>query len=134
MTRPRSAARRLATAAAVPWVLWSAVRVTGAERGFPLVPAMAFTPQAAVASVLPLGLALAARSRGGALLSLAAGGTLGAAALSARRQAQPPPTGPGADRLRVATVSLRRGLAWYPPPPSSTWSGGTTSTCSPSRS
>ena len=101
--------RRAATAAAAPWVVWAALRATGGERGFPLVPALAFTPYAAATSVLPLAAAAAARSRAGVLLAAAAGVVLGAAVVGNRGTPAPVPP-PGGARLRVATVSLRKGL------------------------
>src|SRR4051812_45432961 len=133
--RSRRTSRRAAVVAALPWTLMAALRVTGTERGFPLVPALSFTPHAAVSVVLPLFLAIRARSVPGALLSAAACAGLAPAVLARlghRRGAGPaalvggaaggglppavlarrghrrdaPPTG---ERLRVATVSLRRG-------------------------
>jgi endonuclease/exonuclease/phosphatase (EEP) superfamily protein YafD len=100
--------RRLARVAALPWLALAALRVTGAERGFPLVPAMAFAPQAAATSVLPLAAALVTRSRRGAVASAVAGAALAAPVLAVRR---PPRRSPALDgeRLRVATVSLRLG-------------------------
>jgi hypothetical protein len=107
MAAPRTR-RRLATAAALPWVGWAVLRATGGERGFPLVPAMSFTPYAAAGSVVPLLVAVGAGSRVAALLSAAAGTTLATAVLARRRAGGPvPANGP---RLRVATVSLRKGL------------------------
>jgi hypothetical protein len=96
-------------ALAAPWVAWAAVRLTGTERGFPLVPAMTFTPHAALTAVVPCGLALRTGSRTGALLAAGAGAALGAAVLGDRRRPRRSalPTG---RRLRVATVSLRLGL------------------------
>jgi endonuclease/exonuclease/phosphatase (EEP) superfamily protein YafD len=89
-------------------VLAAALRVTGGERGFPLVPALSFVPYAAASSVLPLTAAVRARSRTGALLSGAAAVTLAGAVLS---RAGGRPAAPAAGRvLRVATVSLRLGL------------------------
>lgn len=105
-TRPD---QRWAVAAALPWAVWAAVRGTGTERGFPLVPAVAFTPYAAATAVLPLAAAVRARSLPGTLLAAAAGASLGAAVRSARGR---PPAGPApaGTRLRIATVSLRLGL------------------------
>lgn len=45
-----------------PLVAWACVRVFGLDRGFPLVPLMAFTPYAAVAAFLVAGVALALRN------------------------------------------------------------------------
>jgi endonuclease/exonuclease/phosphatase family metal-dependent hydrolase len=110
MPAPRSARRRWAGAAAVPWLVWAAVRVTGSERGFPLVPALSFTPYAAATAVVPLAVAGWARSATGAALSAGAGVALAAAVL-ARRGGRPVPPDAGGMRLRVATVSLRKGHA-----------------------
>jgi endonuclease/exonuclease/phosphatase (EEP) superfamily protein YafD len=100
--------RRVPAAVALPWWLLAALRSTGAERGFPLVPAMAFAPQAAVAAALPLAVALAGRSRAGVLASVTAGAALAVPVVAVRRTgARPAP--PAGDRLRVATVSLRLG-------------------------
>ncbi|MCW2705969.1 MAG: Metal-dependent hydrolase [Blastococcus sp.] len=106
--------RRLATAAALPWAAWAALRMTGTERGFPLVPAMSFTPYAATSAVLPLAAAVRAGSRAGALLAAGSGTVLAAAVLARRRTSGPTVPSEGA-RLRVATVSLRKGLV-HPAP------------------
>ena len=45
----------------VPAAIWGTIRVLGIERGFPLVPLVAFTPYVAAASVLPVLVALALR-------------------------------------------------------------------------
>ncbi|SEL27649.1 Uncharacterized conserved protein YafD, endonuclease/exonuclease/phosphatase (EEP) superfamily [Blastococcus sp. DSM 46786] len=101
--------RRWAVAAAVPWAVWAVLRRTGTERGFPLVPALAFTPYAAGTAVLPLAVAVRARSRSATLLAAASTAVLAAAVRSHRgRPAVAPP--PEGRRLRIATVSLRRGL------------------------
>jgi hypothetical protein len=102
--------RRLATAVALPWAAWAALRVTGTERGFPLVPAMSFTPYAAAGALLPLAVAVRAGSGTAALLSAGSGAVLAAAVLAHRRSSAPPVPRVGA-RLRIATVSLRKGLA-----------------------
>jgi endonuclease/exonuclease/phosphatase family metal-dependent hydrolase len=109
MPAPRTDVRPVAPVAAVPWVLWAALRLTGTERGFPLVPAMTFTPYAAVGALLPLAFALRTGSRAGALLSAGAGTALAASVL-ARAGASQSELPAGGRRLRVATVSLRLGL------------------------
>ncbi|HEX5983467.1 MAG TPA: endonuclease/exonuclease/phosphatase family protein [Solirubrobacterales bacterium] len=48
--------------AVAPVALWAFVRVLGLERGFPLVPLMAFTPYAAIAALLVAGVAVALRN------------------------------------------------------------------------
>jgi len=105
--------RRLAaTLSTLPWVAWAVLRCTGSERGFPLVPAMSFTPYAAATAVLPLTAAVRARSRPALLLAAASGAALAGTVLGRRGTPTPVPDGP---RLRIATVSLRRGLV--PPAP-----------------
>jgi endonuclease/exonuclease/phosphatase family metal-dependent hydrolase len=99
--------RLAATAATLPWVAWALLRATGSERGFPLVPAMSFTPYAAATAVLPLAAAVRARSRPAGLLAAASGAVLAGSVLGRRGAPSPAPEGP---RLRIATVSLRRGL------------------------
>ena len=101
--------RPAAVAAAVPWVAWAVLRATGTERGFPLVPALSFTPQAAAGAVLPAAVAARAGSRAGVALAAGSGLLLGCAVAPRhrRRAAGPVPDG---ERLRVATVSLRLGL------------------------
>jgi hypothetical protein len=101
--------RSAAAAVAVPWATWAVLRLTGSERGFPLVPALTFTPHAAATAVVPLGVALRFRSRAGVLLSAGAGTVLAASVLARRRASRPATTTDG-DRVRVATVSLRLGL------------------------
>jgi endonuclease/exonuclease/phosphatase (EEP) superfamily protein YafD len=103
------ATRCVAAGAALPWGLLAALRLAGAERGFPLVPAMAFAPQAALTSVLPLVAAAAAGSRRGAVASAVAGIALTGPVLAARRPLRPMPTPVDGEPLRIATVSLRLG-------------------------
>ena len=52
------ARRRVSVALATPWVAWAAVRLTGTERGFPLVPGMTFTPYAALITGSLIGLSV----------------------------------------------------------------------------
>ena len=46
---------------ALPWLLWVVVRLLSLEDGYPLVPAMAFTPYVAIAAVAPVAVALLLR-------------------------------------------------------------------------
>jgi endonuclease/exonuclease/phosphatase family metal-dependent hydrolase len=55
------------------WALWALIRLTGFERGFPLVPLISYTPYMAVATVVPLAVALALRRWIPALLAAVAG-------------------------------------------------------------
>jgi hypothetical protein len=108
MPLPERRRRGVAIVAALPWAGWALVRATGADRGFPLVPAVSFTPYAAATAVLPLAVAGWARSVPAALLSAGSGAALAGAVLSraGRSPHRAPATGP---RVRVATVSLMKG-------------------------
>ena len=108
MLPPQPTRRRWAVVAAVPWVAWAGLRLTGSERGFPLVPAMSFTPYAAASAVVPLAVAARQRSAAGTALAAGAGAALAAAVLG--RAGRREPEHAGGPRVRVATVSLRRGL------------------------
>jgi hypothetical protein len=114
MPSRRSVSRGFALAATIPWAAWAVLRTAGVERGFPLVPALSFTPHAAATAVLPLAVATAARSRAAALVAAASGAALAGAVLSPARRSRATPL-PAGTRLRVATVSLRLGLV--PPRP-----------------
>ena len=115
MTRaPVAGRRRWAPLATVPWLVCAALRATGNERGFPLVPALSFTPYAAATAVVPLASSVRARSVPGIVLSAGAGAVLAVAVLSRAGRPAPPSHAVG-PRIRVATVSLRRGLV--PPEP-----------------
>ncbi|UOY00511.1 endonuclease/exonuclease/phosphatase family protein [Blastococcus sp. PRF04-17] len=109
MGDPRRRRRRGALAVAAPWALWAALRAAGAERGFPLVPAISFTPYAALSAVLPLAVARWARSPAAAAVSVGAGAVLAGAVLVRSRPSAPAAPGAG-PRVRVASVSLRKGL------------------------
>ncbi|MGY1839347.1 MULTISPECIES: endonuclease/exonuclease/phosphatase family protein [unclassified Modestobacter] len=108
--RPPTRRRWAPTVFAVPWAAAAVLRLTGSERGFPLVPALAFTPYAAATSALPLTAALAARSRGAAVVAAASAAVLTAAVL--RRTA---PTGPAVrpqgPPLRVVSANMLHGRA-----------------------
>jgi endonuclease/exonuclease/phosphatase (EEP) superfamily protein YafD len=91
----------LAWLAAVPWAGWALGRALGAERGFPLVPLMAFAPYAALGALAAAVLALVLRRRLPAVAALAAAAVL-AAAVAPRVLADP-----GTDRGAAAGPSLR---------------------------
>ncbi|MCW2676333.1 MAG: hypothetical protein JWR70_1373 [Modestobacter sp.] len=109
---PRQAVRARAAALTAPWAVWALLRATGSERGFPLVPALAFTPYAAASSVLPLVVAARSRAWGVAVVAAGAAATLGGAVLG-RAGRRPTEWEPGTRRLRLrlATVSMRLGEA-----------------------
>ena len=102
--------RRWALAATAPWAAWALLRATGSERGFPLVPAISFTPHAAATALVPLAVAARARSGAAALVAAGSGAVLAGAVLGPRLRARPARPAPRGTRLRVATVSLRQGL------------------------
>ncbi|MER7499839.1 endonuclease/exonuclease/phosphatase family protein [Nonomuraea pusilla] len=97
-------------AAVTPFAVWAAIRWSGFEPDWPWVPAVAFTPYAAAAAVLALGLALLLRRRAAALVALAAAVALGVAVLP---RALPDGGGPAAKgpELRVLAANLMVGEA-----------------------
>ncbi len=116
-TRP--SARRYARtgpawALAGSWAAWALLRATGTERGFPLVPALAFTPYGAAGTVVPVAVALWARSLPAAALGAASGAVLGAAVLrraGGGSEAGPRADVPGAREVRLGSVNLLVGRA-----------------------
>ncbi|MEU2347712.1 endonuclease/exonuclease/phosphatase family protein [Modestobacter sp. NPDC049651] len=99
-----------ATALALPWAAWAAVRATGADRGFPVTPALALTPYAAASSLLPLAAAVATRSRPATALAAASAALLGGTVL--QRVRRRPAAGPTASRpLRLVSLNMLHGRA-----------------------
>ena len=93
----------------VPCAVWLAVRLLGLERGFPLVPLMAFTPFVAAVAVLVVAVTALLRQRAAALVA-----TLLACALvvtvAPRALGGPSaPDGPAGPRLRVLTANMHFG-------------------------
>jgi endonuclease/exonuclease/phosphatase (EEP) superfamily protein YafD len=97
-------------ALAAPWAGFAALRALGAERGFPLVPALSFTPQAAVTSVLPLTAALLTRSRAATALAAGSALVLGGAVLQRARPSAPVSAADG-PLLRVVSLNTLHGRA-----------------------
>ncbi len=98
----------LPLALTTPWAVCAGLRVTGSERGFPLVPAVSFVPYAAASAVLPLAVGLVRRAPLATLAAAAAAGVL-AGAVAGRTVAAPPPAdGP---RVRVVSANLLHGRA-----------------------
>lgn len=100
-----------AGAVAVPWAVWAALRAGGAERGFPLVPAMAFTPYAAATALLPVAVAAAGRSRTATAVSAGSAAVLAGAVLGRARPRPRSTARPGGRVLRLGTVNLWLGRA-----------------------
>jgi endonuclease/exonuclease/phosphatase (EEP) superfamily protein YafD len=110
-TMPRNRLSSAAvTALVLPWAGWAGIRATGADRGFPVTPAVALTPYAAGSSLLPLAVALAARSRPATALASASAAVLGAAVLHGLRPR--PAAAPAAARpLRLVSLNMLHGRA-----------------------
>jgi len=89
----------LAWVIVAPWALWALVRLFGLERGFPLVPLMAYTPFVLIASTLAAG--------GAALLRRWAPTALGAVATGLLLIAVLPRMLPNGDPQVNDPVSLR---------------------------
>ena len=100
--------RRIAAAAALPWPAWAVLRLLGAERGLPLVPAMAFTPQAVAGAALSAATAAGLGARLPAVVAGGSGAVL-AGAVWARTREHPMVGAPAGPAIRVATVSMRLG-------------------------
>lgn len=94
----------------VPWATAAVLRLTGSERRFPLVPALAFTPYIAASSVLPLAAALVARSRGAAVVAAASAAVLTTTVLRPTT-VTPPAVRPQGPRLRVVSANMLHGRA-----------------------
>lgn len=96
--------------AVIPIALWAFVRVFGLERGFPLLPMMAFTPYAAAAALLIAGLTVALRNWAAATLAgLAAVCLLAAVLPRAIGSGEDAPT--GGVELLVLSANVLRGHA-----------------------
>ncbi len=96
--------KRLAIAFACPWLVWAAVRLAGWDSGYPLVPAMAFTPYAALSAVLPLVAGAVVRSRAAIAITLTALVAFGLAVVP--RGFGSAPDVVGGQPLTVASVNM----------------------------
>lgn len=111
-TPRRPAGTGTAWALAGCWAAWAALRGTGTERGFPLVPALAFTPYGAAGTVVPVAAALWARSLPAAALGATSGAVLAAAVLRRAGGTAPAGTPAAGDReVRLGSVNLLVGRA-----------------------
>lgn len=96
--------------AVVPVVLWAAVRAFGLERGYPLVPIVAFTPYAAAIALLVSGVALALRNWAAAAVAAVATATLAAAVLPRAIGEETVPAA-GNETLNVLAANVHHGTA-----------------------
>ncbi|MBP2707592.1 endonuclease/exonuclease/phosphatase family protein [Microbispora sp. RL4-1S] len=100
--RPPRPPAPIAWIAVIPFAVWATVRLSGADRG-PVAPLLAFTPYAAVGSVLSVFVAAAARSRAAVALGTATAVLM--AALTLPRAVGSPVTATG-PTLRILTANL----------------------------
>lgn len=99
----------IAAAVALPWVLWAIVRVSGIALPYPVAPALAFTPYAALTVVAPIVVALVLRCRVIAAVALGAGIAL-AVCVVPRATGDPAAAG-GKPALTVMSVNSLQGRA-----------------------
>ncbi|MEX2107619.1 MAG: endonuclease/exonuclease/phosphatase family protein [Solirubrobacterales bacterium] len=98
-------------AAVLPVAFWAWVRLFGMERGFPLLPAMAYTPYVAVAALFVTGIAVALRNWAAATLAALATVCFLTAVLP-RAIGSPEPI--DGEELAVLSVNLHLGKADIP--------------------
>src|SRR4051794_28734891 len=97
--------RRLRWVLAGALVAWTLIRAFGLERGWPLVPLMAFTPHLAVLAVVGVAVAAWRRWWAGALVGAACAAVL-IAPLVPRAVRNGPPAGVHGVRLRVLSANI----------------------------
>ncbi|MFB9183948.1 endonuclease/exonuclease/phosphatase family protein [Dactylosporangium sucinum] len=94
----------------VPFVIWTAARLLGLESGFPTVQLIAFTPYVAVASLVPLAIAILTKRIWPAVVVAVATIALAACVLPRMIADSDPGTEDGPS-LRVMTVNMLMGRA-----------------------
>jgi endonuclease/exonuclease/phosphatase family metal-dependent hydrolase len=111
-TGPAGTRRRLVAACywllVAPGVVWALMRLVGLERGGPAIQVVAFTPYAALASLVPLALALLARRWWVTAVAAVASAALFACVVPRMVGG---PTGPAGVELRVMSTNMRVGGA-----------------------
>jgi endonuclease/exonuclease/phosphatase (EEP) superfamily protein YafD len=99
----------------VAWLLvaacaaWAAVRLLGLERGFPLVPLIAFTPLMAVAAVLVAAVVALLRQRAAAVVAAGLAAVLVVTVAPRALGGPTEPDGEAGPRLRVLSVNMHFG-------------------------
>lgn len=102
--------RAAAWVVVLPWAVWAVARLFGLERGYPLVPLMAFAPYAVLAGLLAAAVAGALRRPIAALVALVAVAVLAEGVLPRVRADAAPDAGATAGpHLRVLTVNAQLG-------------------------
>jgi endonuclease/exonuclease/phosphatase (EEP) superfamily protein YafD len=101
----------------VAWALaaacagWAVLRLLALERGFPLVPLVAYTPFVAAGAVVVVVVAVVLRQRAAALVAAVVALALGAVVAPRALGGPSDPAGDPGPRLRVLTSNLRYGHA-----------------------
>jgi endonuclease/exonuclease/phosphatase (EEP) superfamily protein YafD len=99
----------------IAWLLvvlcaaWAAMRVFGLERGFPLVPLLAFTPLVAVGAVAVVAVAALLRQWAAALVAAVLAAVLVATVAPRALGGPTDPDGPAGPRLRVLSANMHFG-------------------------
>jgi endonuclease/exonuclease/phosphatase (EEP) superfamily protein YafD len=99
----------------VAWLLaavcvgWAALRLLGLERGFPLVPLVAYTPFVAVAAAVVVVVAVLLRQRAAALIAALVAVALAIAVAPRALGGPSEPAGQPGPHLRVLAVNMRLG-------------------------
>lgn len=96
--------------AVAPVGLWTLVRVSGVESGFPLAPLMAFTPYAAIAAFFVAGIALALQNWAATLVAALATVSLAAVVLP-RAVGAGTVSSAGRETLTVVSTNIHHGTA-----------------------
>lgn len=94
---------------AIPIAIWVPVRLFGLERGYPLIPLLAYTPYVAVAALLLTGVAVALRNW--AASSVVAVATICLAAVVVPRTIGSPGDPAGHEQLAVLSANIHHGTA-----------------------
>ena len=106
---------RIATAvawtAATLWAAWAFVRLLGLEWGFPLIQLVAFTPLVALASVVPIAIAVGLRRWGAAALATLAAIALAFSVLPRAFGGPTDPEDAPGPTLRVLAANMKVGKA-----------------------
>ena len=95
--------------AALPIAIWVPIRLFGLERGYPLVPLLAYTPYVAVAALFVAGIAVALRNW--AVATVTAVATICLAAVIVPRTIGNPADPAGHDRFAVLSANIHHGTA-----------------------
>lgn len=110
-TRRVRVARLVAAGLCLPWLAWAIVRVFGLDRGYPLVSIIAFTPYAALTSVVPVAVSLLLRRWWIAGFALVVALVLLGVMLPRALPSDPPPRTREGQTITVMSLNMRLGGA-----------------------